>query len=54
VPNDWDLPPKFIVNIADKSWSETAGDAIGVGGWKIVKSITFSRGADWAMKRKRI
>jgi hypothetical protein len=30
------------------------GDANRAGGWKIFKSITFSRGADWAMTLPRI
>jgi len=47
-----DLAP--IDSSAGKSWSEMAGDANGAGEWKIFKSITFSRGADWAMIRLRI
>jgi hypothetical protein len=45
---------KLIDNSAAKSWSETVGVANGVGAWWIFKSITFSRGADWAMTLPRI
>jgi hypothetical protein len=31
-----------------------AGDVNPAGAWKIFKSITFSRGATWAMMRPRI
>ncbi len=36
-----------------KSWRETAGVANRAGAWKIFKSITFSREADWAMTLPR-
>ena len=45
---------KLIASFAGRSWSETVGVANGVGGWKIFKYITFSRGADWAMTLPRI
>jgi hypothetical protein len=47
------MPLKSIFNFAGMSWSEAAGDANGVGGWRIFKSITFSRGADWATTQRR-
>jgi hypothetical protein len=37
-----------------KSWSEIDGDANGVVGWKVFKSIIFNGGADWAMTLPRI
>lgn len=45
---------KPIASSAGKFWSETAGDANRVGERRTYKSITFSRGADWAMTRPRI
>jgi hypothetical protein len=44
---------KLIASYAGKFWSETAGDANGVVGWKIFKSIIFNGGADWAMTPQR-
>jgi len=43
-----------IASFAGKSWSEMAGVANRAGGWKIFKSTTFSREADWAMMLPRI
>jgi hypothetical protein len=43
---------KLIGSCAGKSWSEMDGDANRAVGWKIFKSITFSRGAAWAMIRQ--
>jgi hypothetical protein len=48
------LTLKPIVSSAVKSWSEIAGDVNRADAWKIFKSITFSRGADWAMTLPRI
>jgi hypothetical protein len=45
---------KHTASFAVKFWSETAGDANGVVGWKIFKFIIFSRGADWAMTLPKI
>jgi hypothetical protein len=48
------LTLKLIASSAVKSWSETAGVANRVGVWKVFKSITFSRGADWVMTLPKI
>jgi hypothetical protein len=48
------LTLKLIASYAWKFWSEMAGGANRAGEWKIFKSITFGRGADWAMIRLRI
>jgi len=45
---------KLIASFAARSWTETDGVAKVAGGWKIFKSITFGRGADWVMTRPRI
>jgi len=48
------LTLQLISSFVVKFWSEMGGDANRAGEWKIFKSITFSRGADWAMIRLRI
>jgi hypothetical protein len=48
------LTLNLIASSAVKFWSATAGVANGVGGWKVFKSITSSREADWAMTLPRI
>jgi hypothetical protein len=45
---------KLIASFGLKFWSEMDGVANHVGEWKIFKSITFSRGADWAMTLPKI
>jgi len=40
---------RLIANSAGKSWSEMAGAANRAGAWRISKSITFVREANWAM-----
>jgi hypothetical protein len=40
---------KHIVSFAGKFWSEMAGVANGVGGWRVFKFITFCRGVVWVM-----
>jgi hypothetical protein len=44
---------KLIATFAVKSGSEMAGDASVVGAWRIFKSITFSREADWATTQRK-
>jgi hypothetical protein len=48
------LTLKLIASFAAKSWSGMAGAANGAGAWRIFKSTTFSREADWAMTLPRI
>jgi hypothetical protein len=48
------LIPKLIASFAVKFWGEMDGVVNHAGGWRIFKSITFSREADWAMIRLRI
>jgi hypothetical protein len=43
------LTLKLIASSAVKSWSETAGVANRAGEWRVFKSITSSREANWAM-----
>jgi hypothetical protein len=45
---------KLIASSAAKFWSGMDGDVNRAGAWKIFKSITFSRGADWATTLPRI
>jgi hypothetical protein len=45
------LSRKRIASFAGKFWSETAGDANRAGAWRIFKSITFGRAANWVMTR---
>jgi hypothetical protein len=45
---------KHVAGFVVKSWTEMAGVANRAGAWRIFKSITFSREADWAMKHRRI
>jgi hypothetical protein len=40
---------KLIASFAVKFWGEMAGVANRAGEWKVFKSITFGRGAGWAM-----
>jgi hypothetical protein len=44
---------KRIASFAVKSWGEMAGAVNRAGEWRIFKSITFSRGVDWAMTLPR-
>jgi hypothetical protein len=48
------LTRKLIASFAAKSWSEMTGVANRAGEWRIFKSITSSREADWAMMLPRI
>jgi len=48
------LTPKLIAGFAVKFWSEMAGVAIRADEWRISKSTTFSREADWAMTLPKI
>jgi hypothetical protein len=48
------LTLELIASYAVKFWSEIDGVVNLAVGWKIFKSITFSRGADLAMTQPRI
>jgi hypothetical protein len=45
---------RLIASFAEKSWSEMDGVANGAGEWRIFKSTTFSRGADWEVMLPKI